>query len=108
MKRRLFIGNLAPAVEQEELREKFTSLISTYPEARVGNVEVRCKNGDNYFGFVDIHLENDESPAGPPLFLRKCKTFKYMPKSEKNLLMIFISLITTNCLYLTLNFQVSS
>ncbi|ODN03481.1 Nucleolar protein 8 [Orchesella cincta] len=81
MKPRLFIGNLPPSVTQEELRDKFESLLSSHKnEAQVGEVQVRCKNENNYFGFVDIDIKDVEAtpPSQPltgmasiPLFLRK-------------------------------------
>ncbi|CAL8076209.1 unnamed protein product [Orchesella dallaii] len=81
MKPRLFIGNLPPSVTEEELREKFESLLSSHKtEAQVGDVQVRCKNENNYFGFVDVHIEDTDTTLSMqnqtgmnsiPLFLRK-------------------------------------
>jgi RNA recognition motif-containing protein len=70
---RLFVGNLSETVKQEELREKFELLLkSSYQDGiRVGNVEVRCKNEDNYFGFVDVHTSVGGGEGPPPLVLSK-------------------------------------
>lgn len=80
MKTRLFIGNLASTVTEQELRQKFDALLASHKgEAEVGNVEVRCKNEDNYFGYVDVHVNQSSGTTsdgsgnnGLPGFLRKC------------------------------------
>lgn len=79
MKTRLFVGNLASTVSEAELKEKFSALFSSHAgEAEVGNVEIRCKNEDNFFGYVDVHLNQSDNGnsavvgvSGLPPFIRK-------------------------------------
>jgi hypothetical protein len=74
---RLFVGNLAPSVDEGELRGKFESLLSSHPDAELGQVEVRCKNEDNFFGFVNIHTKRmgvgRQDGERPPPYLCKCE-----------------------------------
>ncbi len=65
-------------MKQEELKEKFelllkgsSSKIQKEDVIQVGNVEIRCKNQDNYFGFVDIHGTDSMNGNGVPLQLHK-------------------------------------
>jgi len=71
---RLFIGNLSPGIKEGELRSKFESLLSSHPEAQVGQVEVRVKNEDNFFGFVNVHVAGGEGK--PPPYLLKCMSLQ--------------------------------
>lgn len=85
MKTRLFIGNLASTVTEADLRDKFGALLSSHKDqVTLGNVEVRCKNEDHYFGYVDVvHVKKEgswskdkdakQSDHNPPPFIRKCK-----------------------------------
>lgn len=71
---RLFVGNLAETVKQDELREKFELLLrdkgGDSQDVKIGNTEIRCKNEDNYFGFVDVH-SNSGGDDRPPSSLEK-------------------------------------
>ena len=87
MKFRLFIGNLPPNVHQDELKQKFEACFQSYHNANdpssyvnVGEVEVRCKNDDNYFGYVNLYSEDNNvdgsGPPIPPVVVKKCKFLK--------------------------------